>query len=32
MGTWQGIYVYEHRLAPHNRRLTVSIWGEGQVG
>ena len=32
MGTWQGIYVYEHRLAPHNRRLTVSIWGEGHVG
>jgi secondary thiamine-phosphate synthase enzyme len=32
MGTWQGVYVYEHRLAPHNRRLTISIWGEPEVG
>ena len=27
LGTWQGIYVYEHRTAPHNRRLTLSAWG-----
>lgn len=27
LGTWQGIYVYEHRVAPHNRRLTISVWG-----
>jgi secondary thiamine-phosphate synthase enzyme len=30
LGTWQGIYVYEHRVAPHNRRLTVSVWGTGK--
>ncbi len=28
LGTWQGIYLYEHRTAPHRRRLTVSIVGE----
>lgn len=27
LGTWQGIYVYEHRTAPHNRRLSLSAWG-----
>ena len=27
MGTWQGVFVYEHRHAPHHRRLTVSVWG-----
>lgn len=25
LGTWQGIYLYEHRAAPHRRRVTVSI-------
>ena len=25
LGTWQGIYVYEHRHAPHRRRVTVTI-------
>ena len=29
LGTWQGVYVYEHRVAPHNRRLTISTWGTG---
>lgn len=28
LGTWQGIYLWEHRLAPHSRRLTVTICGE----
>jgi secondary thiamine-phosphate synthase enzyme len=28
LGTWQGIYVYEHRAAPHRRRLTVTVFGE----
>lgn len=23
LGTWQGIYVYEHRTAPHQRRLIL---------
>lgn len=32
LGTWQGIYVYEHRVAPHNRRLTLSVWGHAAEG
>lgn len=28
LGTWQGIYLYEHRSRPHNRRITVTIQGE----
>lgn len=28
LGTWQGIYVYEHRHAAHRRRVTVTIQGE----
>ena len=27
LGTWQGIYVWEHRLKPHRRRLLVTILG-----
>lgn len=27
LGTWQGVYLYEHRLAPHQRRLTVTVLG-----
>lgn len=29
LGTWQGVYLWEHRLAPHRRRLTVTVSGEG---
>ncbi|MGD9693444.1 MAG: secondary thiamine-phosphate synthase enzyme YjbQ [Phycisphaerales bacterium] len=25
LGTWQGIYVWEHRLAPQERRIVVHI-------
>lgn len=25
LGTWQGIYLYEHRSAPHRRRIVVTI-------
>lgn len=25
LGTWQGVYLWEHRAAPHSRRVTVSI-------
>ena len=25
LGTWQGVYLWEHRLAPHRRRLVVTI-------
>lgn len=28
LGTWQGIYVWEHRAAPHRRQLVVHILGE----
>lgn len=25
LGTWQAVYLWEHRVAPHTRRLTVSV-------
>jgi secondary thiamine-phosphate synthase enzyme len=25
LGTWQGVFLYEHRTHPHRRRLTVSF-------
>jgi len=25
LGTWQGLYLWEHRTSPHTRRVTVSI-------
>lgn len=28
LGTWQGLYVWEHRTAPHRRRVIVSVIGE----
>ncbi len=28
LGTWQGIYLWEHRHAGHRRRLTVTVQGE----
>jgi secondary thiamine-phosphate synthase enzyme len=28
LGTWQAIYVYEHRRAPHRRFLAVHYLGE----
>jgi secondary thiamine-phosphate synthase enzyme len=27
LGTWQGVYLYEHRTAPHERRLLVTVSG-----
>ena len=27
LGTWQGVYLWEHRYRPHRRRLTVSLQG-----
>jgi secondary thiamine-phosphate synthase enzyme len=27
LGTWQGVYVWEHRASPHRRRVTVSVLG-----
>jgi len=26
-GTWQGLYLWEHRTAPHRRRVLVTIYG-----
>jgi len=28
LGTWQGIYVWEHRRAPHSRRVAMQFIGE----
>ena len=28
LGTWQGIFLFEHRVAPHTRRISVSVLGE----
>lgn len=28
LGTWQGIFVYEHRDAPHRRRVAAHLLGE----
>jgi secondary thiamine-phosphate synthase enzyme len=30
LGTWQGIYVWEHRTAPHTRTVVVHVLGEGR--
>ncbi|RKG90143.1 secondary thiamine-phosphate synthase enzyme YjbQ [Corallococcus terminator] len=27
LGTWQAVYVWEHRTSPHRRRVTVSVLG-----
>ena len=27
LGTWQGIYLWEHRLAPHQRKVTITVSG-----
>jgi len=28
LGTWQGLYLYEHRRAPHSRSIVVTVMGE----
>jgi secondary thiamine-phosphate synthase enzyme len=28
LGTWQGVYLWEHRGAPHKRRITFTFVGE----
>jgi secondary thiamine-phosphate synthase enzyme len=32
LGTWQGIYVWEHRAQPHHRAVVVHILGEAPHG
>jgi secondary thiamine-phosphate synthase enzyme len=27
LGTWQAVYLFEHRLAPHRRRIVVTVQG-----
>lgn len=29
LGTWQGIYLFEHRDAPHRRQIVIHVIGEG---
>ena len=28
LGTWQGLYLWEHRTAPHARSVVVTVLGE----
>ncbi|MEO1857154.1 MAG: secondary thiamine-phosphate synthase enzyme YjbQ [Rubritalea sp.] len=28
LGTWQGIFLFEHRSAPHSRRIVVTVMGD----
>ena len=27
LGTWQGLYLWEHRTSPHQRRISVTVIG-----
>jgi secondary thiamine-phosphate synthase enzyme len=27
-GTWQGLYLWEHRKAPHERKISVTVMGD----
>jgi len=28
LGTWQGVYLWEHRTHPHSRQLTITVYGD----
>ena len=28
LGTWQGVYLFEHRSSPHHRRVALHMFGE----
>jgi len=28
LGTWQGIFLFEHRSAPHHREVSITVMGE----
>jgi thiamine phosphate synthase YjbQ (UPF0047 family) len=28
LGTWQGVYLFEHRRAPHRRQVALHLIGE----
>jgi secondary thiamine-phosphate synthase enzyme len=27
LGTWQGVYLWEHRTSPHQRKITITVVG-----
>ncbi len=31
LGTWQALYLWEHRRAAHSRTLVVTVWGSSQL-
>jgi secondary thiamine-phosphate synthase enzyme len=31
LGTWQGVFLWEHRTSPHRRRITVTVTGTLQA-
>ena len=31
LGTWQGVYLWEHRTRPHQRKVTVTLQGYSQA-
>lgn len=31
LGIWQGIYLFEHRRRPHQRRIALHVIGEGEL-
>ena len=31
LGTWQGVFLWEHRTSPHRRRLTVTVMGDSSA-
>ena len=30
LGTWQGVFLWEHRAIPHSRKITVSVVGSSR--
>ena len=26
LGTWQGLFLWEHRTSPHDRRVIITVW------
>ena len=32
LGTWQGIFLMEHRASPHRRSLILTLFGEDECG
>jgi secondary thiamine-phosphate synthase enzyme len=31
LGTWQGVYIWEHRHAAHERELVITVHGEAAL-